>query len=92
MKAAVLEAVKQLAVRNDVATPDIGPRDVLVRARACGICGTDVHIWEGDFFPTFPLIPGHELAGEVVAVGSEVTGLKPLDRVMVDPTVTCASS
>lgn len=89
MKAAVLEAVKQIAVRDDVATPDIGPRDVLVRARACGICGTDVHIWEGDFFPTFPLIPGHELAGEVVAVGSEVTDLKPLDRVMVDPTVTC---
>jgi D-arabinitol dehydrogenase (NADP+) len=89
VKAAVLEAVKKIAVRNDVAVPQLGPRDVLVHARACGICGTDVHIWEGDFFPTFPLIPGHELAGEVTAVGAEVEDLKPGDRVMVDPTVTC---
>ncbi len=89
MKAAVLEAVKKITVRNDVPEPSIGPRDVLVRAKACGICGTDVHIWEGDFFPTFPLIPGHELAGEVVKVGAEVQELAPGDRVMVDPTVTC---
>jgi D-arabinitol dehydrogenase (NADP+) len=87
VKAAVLEAVKKIVIRNDVAEPAIGPADVLVRARACGICGTDVHIWEGDFFPTFPLIPGHE----VVRVGAEVTGLAPGDRVMVDPTVTCES-
>ena len=89
MKAAVLEAVKKITVRTDVAEPTLGPKDVLVRSRACGICGTDVHIWEGDFFPTFPLIPGHELAGEVVAIGAEVTDLAPGDRVMVDPTVTC---
>jgi 2-desacetyl-2-hydroxyethyl bacteriochlorophyllide A dehydrogenase len=89
MKAAVLEAVKKITVRSDVPEPAIGPRDVLVRAKACGICGTDVHIWEGDFFPTFPLVPGHELAGEVVKVGAEVRGLAPGDRVMVDPTVTC---
>ena len=89
MKAAVLEAVKKLSIKTDVPEPAIGPKDVLVRAKACGICGTDVHIWEGDFFPTFPLIPGHELAGEVVRVGEEVTGLAPGDRVAVDPTVTC---
>jgi D-arabinitol dehydrogenase (NADP+) len=89
MKAAILEAVKKITVRSDVPEPAIGPRDVLVRARACGICGTDVHIWEGDFFPTFPLVPGHELAGEVVRLGAEVTGLALGDRVMVDPTVTC---
>ena len=89
MRAAVLEAVKKITVRNDVAEPTIGPRDVLVRSKACGICGTDVHIWEGDFFPTFPLIPGHELAGEVAAVGAEVTEVAVGDRVMVDPTVTC---
>lgn len=88
MKAAVLEAVKKVAIR-DVPEPLIGPRDVLVRAKACGICGTDVHIWEGDFFPTFPLIPGHELAGEVVKIGAQVEDLKVGDRVMVDPTVTC---
>jgi len=89
VKAAVLEAVKKVTVRSDVPEPAIGPRDVLVRSKACGICGTDVHIWEGDFFPTFPLIPGHELAGEVAKVGAEVEDLKVGDRVMVDPTVTC---
>ena len=89
MKAAVLEGIKKVTVRSDVPEPSIGPRDVLVRSKACGICGTDVHIWEGDFFPTFPLVPGHELAGEVVKVGDEVEGLAPGDRVMVDPTVTC---
>lgn len=88
MKAAVLEALKKITVR-EVEAPRLGPHDVLVRSKACGICGTDVHIWEGDFFPTFPLIPGHELAGEVAAIGDEVTSLAPGDRVMVDPTVTC---
>jgi 2-desacetyl-2-hydroxyethyl bacteriochlorophyllide A dehydrogenase len=88
MKAAVLEAVGQLVVR-DVDVPTIGPKDVLVKSRACGVCGTDVHIWEGDFFPSFPLIPGHELAGEVVEVGRDVKDLVKGDRVMVDPTVTC---
>ncbi len=89
MRAAVLEAVKKLRVANDAPVPAIGPKDVLVRAKACGICGTDVHIYEGDFFPTFPLVPGHELAGEVAQVGAEVTGLAVGDRVAVDPTVTC---
>ncbi len=89
MKAAVLEGQKKLVIRADVPVPAIGPFDVLVRARACGICGTDVHIWEGDFFPTFPLVPGHELAGEIAQVGSAVEGLAVGDRVMVDPTVTC---
>lgn len=89
MKAAVLEAVKKITIKTDVPEPTIGPRDVLVRTKACGICGTDVHIWEGDFFPTFPLIPGHEFAGEVVRVGEAVSEVSPGDHVMVDPTVTC---
>lgn len=89
MKAAVLEGVHKITIKNDVPEPTIGPKDVLVRSKACGICGTDVHIVEGEFFPTYPLIPGHELAGEVVKVGDEVGDLKPGDRVMVDPTVTC---
>ena len=69
MKAAVLEGIRKLTIR-EVPDPKIGPKDVLVRSRACGVCGTDVHIWDGEFFPTFPLIPGHEWSGEVVAVGA----------------------
>jgi 2-desacetyl-2-hydroxyethyl bacteriochlorophyllide A dehydrogenase len=89
MRAAVLEALRSIRIRDDVPDPVPGPRDVIVRSRACGICGTDVHIFDGEFFPTFPLVQGHELAGEVVAVGSAVKDLAPGDKVMVDPTVTC---
>src|SRR5258707_15129758 len=89
MRAAVLEALKKIVIR-EVPDPTIGPKDVLVRSRACGICGTDVHIWDGEFFPTYPLVPGHEVAGEVVGVGPDVRELKTGDRVMADPTVPCA--
>jgi len=89
MKAAVLRGLRDIVIRNDAPIPTIGPKDVLVRSRACGICGTDVHIFDGEFFPTYPLIQGHEMAGEVVEVGKEVTELAAGDRVMVDPTVTC---
>lgn len=88
MKAAVLRGLRELVIEN-VPTPAIGPKDVLLRSRACGICGTDVHIYDGEFFPTYPLVQGHELAGEVAAVGEEVKGLGVGDKVMVDPTVTC---
>lgn len=88
MKAAVLRGLRELVIEN-VPTPAIGPKDVLLRSRACGICGTDVHIYDGEFFPTYPLVQGHELAGEVAAVGEEVKGLAVGDKVMVDPTVTC---
>ncbi len=88
MKAAVLRGLRELVIEN-VPTPAIGPKDVLLRSRACGICGTDVHIYDGEFFPTYPLVQGHELAGEIAAVGEEVKGLAVGDKVMVDPTVTC---
>ncbi len=59
--------------------PEIGPDDVLIRVKATGICGTDIHIWTWDDWaartvPT-PLITGHEFAGEIVEVGKNVTGL-----------------
>ena len=74
-------------------TPDVGPGQVLLRLGAGGICGSDIHYYfdgrNGSFVVREPLIPGHELAGEVAKVGAEVEGLAPGDRVMVDPTVTC---
>jgi 2-desacetyl-2-hydroxyethyl bacteriochlorophyllide A dehydrogenase len=75
---------------EEVPDPAPGPRDVVVRVEAVGICGTDIHVLDGEFAPTvFPIIPGHETSGVVEAVGDEVTELAPGDHVSVDPTLTC---
>jgi L-iditol 2-dehydrogenase len=73
----------------DVPRPEPGGRDLLVRVGSAGICGTDPHILHGVYPATFPVIPGHEYAGEVVAVGSEVHDFRPGDRVAVDPNILC---
>ncbi|WP_159766662.1 zinc-dependent alcohol dehydrogenase family protein [Streptomyces sp. HM190] len=88
MKAAVIESVGK-AVVTEVPDPAPGPRDVVVRVAACGLCGTDLHILQGEFAPELPIVPGHEFAGEVVAVGGGVTELTTGDRVAVDPSLYC---
>jgi 2-desacetyl-2-hydroxyethyl bacteriochlorophyllide A dehydrogenase len=76
----------------DVPEPGPGLNEVVVEVGACGICGTDVHIIDGEFPPaSYPMIPGHELAGTVVKVGSAVTTTKVGDRVGVDPTLNCGA-
>ena len=76
---------------TEVPDPAPGPRDVVVRVAGCGICGTDLHILEGEFAPTLPVVPGHEFAGEVVAVGPEVPAdaVRVGDQVAVDPSLHC---
>jgi 2-desacetyl-2-hydroxyethyl bacteriochlorophyllide A dehydrogenase len=75
---------------EEVPDPVPGPREVLVRVEAVGICGTDIHVLDGEFAPTrYPIIPGHETSGVIEAVGERVTELAPGDRVSVDPTLTC---
>nr|WP_202425552.1 zinc-dependent alcohol dehydrogenase family protein [Streptomyces sp. HUCO-GS316] len=69
--------------------PAPGPREVVVAVAACGLCGTDLHIMQGEFAPELPIIPGHEFAGEVVAVGRDVTELAVGARVAVDPSLSC---
>jgi len=70
--------------------PTPGPREVVVEVAAVGICGTDIHIVDGEFKPTpYPIIPGHEFAGTVVAVGADVTEVAEGDRVAVDPSLFC---
>lgn len=88
MKAAFYEAPHKVAV-HETQRPRPGPNEVVVRVAACGICGTDQHIFEGDFFPTYPLIGGHEMAGEVEAIGEGVDNIKVGERVAVDPSVFC---
>ncbi|MFD8220299.1 zinc-dependent alcohol dehydrogenase family protein [Streptomyces sp. NPDC059697] len=88
MKAAVIEAPGKVTVTT-VPDPTPGPRQVVIDVAACGLCGTDLHILQGEFAPKLPIVPGHEFAGEVVGLGSEVTELKIGDRVAVDPSLYC---
>jgi len=88
MKAVVITAPGQVEVTT-VPDPTPGPREVVVEVAGCGICGTDLHILQGEFAPTLPVIPGHEFAGEVVAVGGAVTELRVGDEVAVDPSLYC---
>ncbi|MGW1066931.1 zinc-dependent alcohol dehydrogenase family protein [Streptomyces aureus] len=88
MKAAVIESVGR-AVVSEIPDPVPGPREVVVEVAACGLCGTDLHILQGEFAPKLPIVPGHEFAGEVVGVGTRVTELAVGDRVAVDPSLHC---
>jgi 2-desacetyl-2-hydroxyethyl bacteriochlorophyllide A dehydrogenase len=75
---------------EEVPDPVPGPREVLVRVEAVGICGTDIHVLDGEFAPTrYPIIPGHETSGIVETVGDQVSEVEVGDRVSVDPTLTC---
>jgi 2-desacetyl-2-hydroxyethyl bacteriochlorophyllide A dehydrogenase len=92
MRAAVIEGIGQVTV-TDVPEPVPGPRDVLVEVAACGICGTDLHILDGEFAPSLPIVPGHEFAGTVVALGAAARQANPAlrvgTRVAVDPSLYC---
>lgn len=73
----------------DIPDPTPGNSDVVVEVAAVGICGTDLHIFEGEFAPKFPIIPGHEMTGRIVAIGKDVSEIKIGDPVAVDPSVYC---
>jgi L-iditol 2-dehydrogenase len=89
MKALLLRAYNELVV-EDVPPPTIGPSDVLVAVRACGICGSDVSGLDGSTGRRRPpLILGHEVAGEIIEVGVNVGEWRPGDRVALDSTLYC---
>ncbi|MFC1528665.1 zinc-binding dehydrogenase [Candidatus Latescibacterota bacterium] len=90
MKAAVLTEYKKIQWK-DVPEPEIGNSEVLVKVSFASICGTDQHIFNGEFHPRtkLPLIPGHEFVGTIAEIGGDVTGYKPGDRVAVDPIIWC---
>ncbi|HEX2501096.1 MAG TPA: alcohol dehydrogenase catalytic domain-containing protein [Methylomirabilota bacterium] len=90
MRAAVLtgpRAFRLQAVRD----PAVGTGEALVRVEAAGICGTDYSIWTGERRVRYPLIPGHEFIGDVVAVGPGVTRIAPGHRVAVEPNWGCGA-
>jgi 2-desacetyl-2-hydroxyethyl bacteriochlorophyllide A dehydrogenase len=88
MRAAVIKSIGEIGIETvDDPTPD--RRQAVVQVEAVGLCGTDLHILQGEFAPSLPLIPGHEFAGVVVATGADVDLVAEGDRVAVDPSLYC---
>lgn len=89
MKALVLKEYKQFRV-EDLPMPEYGHEDILIRVKACAICGSDVHGMDGSTGRRIPpIIMGHEASGIIEKVGANVKGFKPGDRVTFDSTVYC---
>ena len=92
MKAGILYDDRDIRV-GDAPDPHIQPDQVLIQTGYAGICGTDLHIFRGEFHERvkFPAIQGHEFGGVIQEVGKEVKGFKVGDRVVVDPIISCHS-
>jgi L-iditol 2-dehydrogenase len=89
MKALLLKNYKDLEL-VEFPTPEVGPNDVLIRVKACGICGSDVHGFDGSTGRRIPpIVMGHEAAGLIQAAGSNVKGYHEGDRVTFDSTISC---
>jgi D-xylulose reductase len=88
-RALVLERQRELSLREIELPMTLGPRDVRIRMHTVGVCGSDVHYYThgriGPFVVRAPMVLGHEAAGTVIAVGAEVTSLRPGDRVCMEP-------
>jgi D-arabinitol dehydrogenase (NADP+) len=88
MKAVLYDAPRSFSVA-DVPVPEAAPGEVRIKVDQVGICGTDLHIHEGDFNAVFPLIPGHELVGVVDQLGEGVPRFRRGEQVTVNPNVHC---
>src|ERR1700749_1728239 len=91
MQALLLKQYRELEL-TDADRPAVGPTDVLVRVGACGICGSDVHGYDGSSGRRIPPpIGGHEAGGEVAEIGSAVDRVRVGDRVTFDSTISCGA-
>ena len=88
MKAAVITRPNEIKMQ-EVSDPKPVKDEVLIEVVASGICGTDQHIFQGDYLGTYPIIPGHEFSGVIKALGPDVQNLKVGDRVAVEPNISC---
>ena len=91
MKAAVLRAVHQPLTIEDIDLSLPGPHEVVVRTVAAGVCHSDVHFQQGLYPCAMPIVLGHESAGVIEAVGSEVHYVRPGDHVITCLSVFCGS-
>ncbi len=89
MKAAIIEKPQKVQVKDVEAPRVTRPDEVLVKVMASGICGTDVHIYHGEYLGSYPMTPGHEFSGVVVEVGEKVRRFAPGSRVAVEPNISC---
>ena len=90
MKAGILYKANDIRF-SETLTPTIGPDEVLLESNAAGICGTDLHIFRGEFEARvrYPAILGHEFGGVIVEAGENVRNFRSGDRVVVDPIIPC---
>ena len=89
MQAVVIERPKSFKIK-ELQYPIPGEGEVTLDVKACCVCGTDIHLFDGEFKGSvYPLIPGHEFSGTVREVGPKVTHVKPGDRVAVEPLISC---
>jgi 2-desacetyl-2-hydroxyethyl bacteriochlorophyllide A dehydrogenase len=88
MESVVIRKPKEIFVMEKE-IPEPGPGEVLIQVMASGICGTDLHIYRGEYLGDYPVIPGHEFSGVVTATGSQVTRFNFGDRVAVEPNIAC---
>src|SRR3954454_4032046 len=88
MKAVLYDAPRSFTV-TDVPVPEAAPGEVRIKVDQVGVCGTDLHIHEGDFNAVFPLIPGHELVGVLDQLGEGATRFRIGEQVTVNPNVHC---
>ncbi len=88
MKSIVIQKPNEVVLlERDV--PEPGPGELLIKVISSGICGTDLHIYRGEYLGKYPVIPGHEFSGIVAAVGGLITRFKLGDRVAVEPNIAC---
>ncbi|RPJ23547.1 MAG: L-threonine 3-dehydrogenase [Chloroflexi bacterium] len=88
MKSVVIQRPNEIHLLEQAA-PEPGPGDLKIQVMASGICGTDLHIYRGEYMGSYPVIPGHEFSGVVTAIGGQVTRFKVGDRVAVEPNIAC---
>lgn len=88
MKALVIEKPNH-AVVKEVSIPEVRKGEIRIKIKMSGICGTDIHIYRGEYLGTYPIIPGHEFSGIVDAIGEGVTRFSLLDHVAVEPNISC---
>ncbi|HEX7066442.1 MAG TPA: zinc-dependent alcohol dehydrogenase family protein [Bacillales bacterium] len=90
MKALVIEEPYKAAIK-ELPYPKPGKDEVTIKVKRVGICGTDVHIFKGEFLSPYPIVPGHEFAGEIEEAGENVAAFQKGDRVSADPSLFCGA-